>query len=136
LLISIAAALGCIPNGCGFGREVFWQTDGAGSLAWLLRADWPDATLTRNPRWPTQALLAGWLALGPVLLWILTRRPVLLRVVMPAALLWFAACDFMAQSTRGDMALMLTNLRVFQWFDVILALLSILVMTRQILQKP
>ncbi len=137
LLIGIAASLGCIPNGCAFGREVFWQTDGAGSLAWLLRADWPDATLTRNPRWPAQALLAGWLALGLVLLALMAWRGSVSQVkfVMPAALLWFVAGDFMIQFVRADSGFMLANLLVFQWFDVMLALFSILVLTRLILRK-
>jgi prolipoprotein diacylglyceryltransferase len=138
LLVGIAASIGCIPKGCGFGKEVFWQTDGAGSLAWLLRADWPDATLTRNPRWPAQALLAGWLTLGLVVLmrlsWKLGQNKSML--IMPVALLWFAAGDFMVQFTRGDAASMLANLRVYQWFDVMLAVVSILVLTRQILRKP
>jgi prolipoprotein diacylglyceryltransferase len=137
LLIAIAASLGCIPNGCAYGREVFWQTDGAGSLAWLLRADWPDATLTHNPRWPAQALLAGGLALGLAglmgLWW--RRRAGVGRWVLPAAVLWFVAVDFMVQSLRADPALMLANWRIFQGFDVMLAGASILVLTRQILQK-
>lgn len=138
LLIGIAASLGCIPNGCAYGREVFWQTDGAGSLAWLLRADWPDATLTHNPRWPAQALLAGWLALGLVgLMGLAWRRGADVgKWVLPAALLWFAAGDFMLQFTRGDAALMLANLRIFQGFDVMLAGVAILVLSRQILRKP
>lgn len=138
LLIAIAASLGCIPNGCAYGREVFWQTDGAGSLAWLLRADWPDATLTHNPRWPAQALLAGWLALGLVgLMGLAWRRGADVgKWVLPAALLWFAAGDFMLQFTRGDAALMLANLRIFQGFDVMLAGVAILVLSRQILRKP
>lgn len=137
LLIAIAASAGCIPNGCAFGREVFWQTDGAGSLAWLLRADWPDATLTNNPRWPAQALLAGWLALGLVGLIGLAWRPRFskIKLVMPAAVLWFAAGDFMVQFTRGDPTFMLANWRLFQGFDVMLAGVSILVLTQQILRK-
>ena len=137
LLLAIAASLGCIPNGCGFGREVFWQTDGAGSLAWRLRADWPDATLTNNPRWPAQALLAGWLALGLLMLMGLAwrRRAGVSRWVLPAAVMWFAAGDFMLQFMRGDAALMLSNWRIFQGFDVMLAVFSALVLSRQILQK-
>ncbi len=139
LLIGVAASLGCIPNGCAFGREVFWQSDGAGSLAWLLRADWPDATLTNNPRWPVQALLAGWLALGAGLIgvgWAAMRRSHGAGGwVLPAAALWFAAGDFMLQPLRGDAAFMLGNWRIFQGFDVMLAALSALVLSRQILQK-
>lgn len=137
LLIGIAASLGCIPNGCAFGRAVFWQTDGAGSLAWLLRADWPDAALTNNPRWPVQALLADWLALGLVGVgWTAMRRSHGVRGwVLPAATLWFAAGDFMLQPLRGDAALMLGNWRIFQGFDVMLAALSALLLSRQILQK-
>ena len=137
LLIALAASLGCIPAGCAFGREVFWQTDGAGSLAWLLRADWPDATLTNNPRWPAQALLAGWLALGLVWMgWAAARRCHSVgRWALPAAVLWFAACDFMVQFVRGDAALMLANWRIFQGFDVMLAGVSALVLSRQILRK-
>jgi prolipoprotein diacylglyceryltransferase len=136
-LVAIAASIGCIPNGCAYGREVFWQTDGAGSLAWLLRADWPDATLMHNPRWPAQALLAGWLLLGLAVLMGLRWRHGLriASVLMPAAVLWFAGGDFMVQSLRGDPALMLGNWRVFQGFDVMLAGASILVMSWQILRK-
>lgn len=137
LLIAIAASIGCIPNGCANGREVFWQTDGAGSLAWWLQADWPDATLMRNPRWPAQALLAGWLAMGLVLVW-LARRGGLSRakLVMLTTLLWFAAGDFMVQFVRGDLALTLANLRIYQWFDVMLAGVSTFLLVRQILRKP
>ena len=140
LLIGIAASIGCIPNGCGFGREVFWQTDGAGSLAWLLRADWPDATLMRNPRWPAQALLAGWLLVGLVLLMWMARQPDKSRLnagwVMPLILLWFTAGDFMVQFVRAEFTFMLGDLLVFQWFDVMLASFSILLLTRKILRKP
>lgn len=137
LLIAIAASLGCIRSGCAFGREVFWQTDGAGSLAWRLRVDWPDATLTTNPRWPAQALLAGWLLIGLALLaWVAWRgNGRIAALALPAAVLWFAAGDFMVQFVRGDSTAMLANLRLFQGFDVMLVALSILVLTRQILQK-
>jgi prolipoprotein diacylglyceryltransferase len=57
--VGIAASLGCIPQGCGAGREVFWID---GTLPWLLRVDWPDATLMRNPRLPTQIFTVIWLA--------------------------------------------------------------------------
>jgi hypothetical protein len=55
---------------------------------------------------------------------------------MPVALLWFAGGDFMVQFTRGDAVLMLANVRIYQGFDVMLAVVSILVLTRQILRKP
>ena len=69
-LVGVAASLGCIPQGCGAGCEVFW-TDGM--LPWLLRVDWPDATLMRNPRLPTQIFTAIWLAACAALA---MRRPV------------------------------------------------------------
>lgn len=67
--VGIAASLGCIPHGCGAGREVFW-TDGV--LPWLLRVDWPDATHVRSPRLPTQIVTAALLAACAVLA---MRRP-------------------------------------------------------------
>ncbi len=128
-LTGIASSVGCIPNGCAYGREVFWQTDGANSLAWLLRADWPDAYLVNNPRWPTQALLAGWLLVAATILFALTRRKgdrergrnlVSLSSLSPLSFLVFAAGDFLIQFLRGDAAIMVAGLRVYQWLDVLL----------------
>ncbi len=123
-LVGIAASIGCIPNGCAYGREVFWQTDGEHSLAWLLRADWPDAYSIANPRWPTQAFMASWLAATGVswAIWTGLRangrgRP----SVLPAfgfAILCFAAGDFLIQFLRGDPAPMLAGLRIYQWLDL------------------
>jgi prolipoprotein diacylglyceryltransferase len=133
LMIVLAASLGCISNGCAYGREVFWQSDGEHSLAWLLHADWPDATLVNNPRWPTQALLATWMIVGGAVLLILTRRqgdratertPDRLVTMSPLHLhlvILFAAGDFLVQFLRGDAALMPGGLRVYQWFDAALA---------------
>lgn len=128
--VAIAASLGCIPNGCAYGREVFWQTDGEHSLAWLLRADWPDAYSIRNPRWPTQALLAIWLAIVGLGLTVWAqRRPASDRKarqpgsVLPAPaclILAFAIGDFLIQFLRGDPAAMWGGLRIYQWLDLAL----------------
>ena len=125
--ISAAASLGCIPNGCAFGRAVFWQTDGAASLAWLLRADWPDAFGVNNPRWPTQALMAAWLLVMFVLVCAWVRNS---RVGAQFAhgranhtthfTLSFAFGDFALQFLRGDSAFMFASLRIYQWFDLAL----------------
>ncbi|WP_169239179.1 prolipoprotein diacylglyceryl transferase family protein [Candidatus Roseilinea sp. NK_OTU-006] len=123
-LVGIAASIGCIPNGCAYGREVFWQTDGESSPAWLLRADWPDAYSIHNPRWPTQALMASWLAATGASWAVWTglranRRGC--RSVSPAisfAILCFAAGDFLIQFLRGDPAPMLAGLRIYQWLDL------------------
>jgi hypothetical protein len=120
ILLGIAASLGCIPNGCAYGREVFWQTDGADSLAWRLHADWPDAYLVNNPRWPTQALMALWLAIAGVLLW----RQAHLLPPLPTLVVAFAAGDFLVQFLRGDPILMVAGLRIYQWFDLVLGLLA------------
>jgi prolipoprotein diacylglyceryltransferase len=158
ILIILAASIGCIPNGCAYGREVFWQIDGEQSLAWLLRADWPDATLVNNPRWPAQALLAGWMLAGTALLFFwtwwqgdkVTRTgqdhlvtspipPLVLRSGTRIAglsplhlVIFFAFGDFLIQFLRGDPALMPGGLRIYQWFDVALAgLAAILLIARQ-----
>ncbi len=89
-LTAIGAAIGCIPEGCAAGREVFWQIHGADSLAWQVRVDWPDPTLTRAPRLPTQLLTAGWSALYLLgLLALRWRFPRLRRHCV-----WLAALDF------------------------------------------
>ncbi len=121
--ISVAASLGCIPNGCAYGREVFWQTDGANSLAWLLRADWPDAYLVNNPRWPTQVLLAGWLLVSAALLFALTKRRGDTEdraSQVSLSVLSFGVGDFLVQFLRGDAAIMVAGLRAYQWLDVLL----------------
>jgi len=122
VLLGVAASIGCIPNGCAYGREVFWQTDGADSLAWRLHADWPDAYSVNNPRWPTQAFMALWLAItGALLLWGQVRSLPPLAMLAVA----FAVGDFFIQFLRGDAALMVGGLRVYQWFDLALALLAV-----------
>jgi prolipoprotein diacylglyceryltransferase len=127
VFIVLAASLGCIPDGCAYGREVFWQTDGEFSLAWRLRADWPDATLVNNPRWPTQALLAMWMITGGAVLLILTRRQGdraaerLVTMSLLHLVILFATGDFLVHFLRGDAALMLAGLRIYQWFDAALA---------------
>jgi prolipoprotein diacylglyceryltransferase len=87
-LVAIAASLGCIEAGCAYGREVFWQTDGEASLAWQMRVDWPDAYQVRNPRWPTQVLMAAWMAGCGLVLWLAKARAP--EVLVPC----FAIGDF------------------------------------------
>lgn len=123
-LATVAAALGCIPNGCGYGREVFW-TDG---VLWQLRADWPDAYLIRNPRLPAQAWAAGWavLCLSGVL-WhdrkgVKMRSPGLCFVVIAA----LAAGDFGVAFARADAQPTVAQLRLEQWLDVAILCASLL----------
>ncbi|MCS6846253.1 MAG: prolipoprotein diacylglyceryl transferase [Anaerolineae bacterium] len=139
ILVGIAASIGCIPNGCAYGREVFWQTDGEHSLAWLLHADWPDAYSISNPRWPTQMFMAGWLAVAGASWAVLTRgqgdretrrqgdRETRYNYCYPVPLsplllvtLSFAVGDFLIQFLRGDPAPVLAGLRIYQWFDLAL----------------
>ncbi|MCS6774530.1 MAG: prolipoprotein diacylglyceryl transferase, partial [Thermoflexales bacterium] len=114
-LVGAAACLGCIPNGCGFGREVSWQTEGEQALAWQLHVDWPDMTLTHAPRLPTQALLAGWLALGTLLS---RLRPTAEGAEIGIA--WFATGDFLVQFLRGDDIPVWGDLRLYQWLDLVM----------------
>lgn len=115
-LAGIAAALGCIPNGCGHGREVFWTS----GVWWQLRADWPDAYLIRNPRLPAQAFAAGWAAVclfGAA--WFARKHAQvqglgLLLVVIGA----LSAGDFVVAFARADAQPTVAQLRVEQWFDV------------------
>ncbi len=140
--IAIAASIGCIPNGCAYGREVFWQIHGSDSLAWRLHADWPDAYSVANPRWPTQALLAGWMTIAAVGL--LVAAPLLERmgvrrrgsaalpvgtgrVYMLVGL--FAAGDFLVQFLRGDPAPLVAGLRIYQWFDLALLVFAGVLLT-------
>jgi prolipoprotein diacylglyceryltransferase len=124
-LVAIAASIGCIPNGCAYGREVFWQIDGEASLAWLLRADWPDAALVNNPRWPTQLLMVGGLAVAWGVVLMVGGSGQLagprISALLPLGLLAFAITDFLVQFLRGDAALIMAGLRVYQWFDLVLA---------------
>lgn len=137
-LIGMAASLGCIANGCAYGREVFWQSEGERSLAWRVAVDWPDAYGINNPRLPTQLFMAGWLGVvGGMLLWIGrgdkgTRRQgdktsPLLLVPLPPCLLWpllFALGDFVIQFARADASLVWAGLRAEQWLDVVFGTLA------------
>ncbi|MFC1465353.1 MAG: prolipoprotein diacylglyceryl transferase family protein [Candidatus Brachytrichaceae bacterium NZ_4S206] len=137
ILAGIAASIGCIPNGCAYGREVFWQTDGEHSLAWRLHADWPDAYSISNPRWPTQAFMALWLAAVSASWAALKRRrretkgrgdegtggrwvPLVTMSPIAFVILCFAAGDFLIQFLRGDPAPMFAGLRIYQWLDLAL----------------
>lgn len=124
--IGIGASLGCISQGCAFGKEVFWQ-DGVKTLGWLLRADWPDAFGVRNPRWPTQALMAGWLLFCWLIVLLLQRRYASITDArLPMVwLLLFAIGDSANQLLRADETLFIRNIRIEQYFDVILFILSL-----------
>ena len=124
-LIGIGASVGCIAPGCAYGREVFWQ-DGTQALGWLLRVDWPDAFGVRNPRWPTQLLMVIWLCVDWVLVWVLHHR----QGLKTAPLVWiwllaFALGDSAIQLLRADETLFMRNIRIEQYFDVILFILSL-----------
>lgn len=119
-LVAIAASLGCIEAGCAYGREVFWQTDGEASLAWQMRVDWPDAYQVRNPRWPTQVLMAAWMAGCGLVLWLAKARAP--EVLVPC----FAIGDFGWQFLRGDSAALLGPFRIYQWLDLIFIVISAL----------
>ena len=82
-LVGIGASIGCVPNGCGYGREVFWTGN---PLLWLLRVDWPDVMLVRNPRLPTQLFTVAWLMVCLIAA-LRLRRPVW-AIVMIAAGDW------------------------------------------------
>jgi prolipoprotein diacylglyceryltransferase len=119
-LIGIGASLGCIPNGCAYGREVYW-TDG---WVWQLRVDWPDAYTLNNPRLPAQLFMLAWLAFCLVATYSTTLRHWKgLRDYRPA-LLWvllFTAGDFVMQFLRADPAPVIGLLRAQQWADIALA---------------
>jgi hypothetical protein len=142
-LIGIAASLGCIVQGCAYGREVFWQTSGERSLAWLLAVDWPDAYGINNPRLPTQLFMAGWLlVVGIVILSKgegeqrsrgaeerrnrLPSAPLLPLSPSPLLpwLLLFALGDFIIQFARADATLIWAGLRAEQWADVVFGVLA------------
>lgn len=125
--IGVGASLGCIPNGCAYGREVFWQ-DGTRALGWLLRVDWPDAYSNANPRWPTQLFMAGWLCLCAAACFACQRRMKLAPASTAFLHFWtvmFALGDLIIQLFRGDDSLYIRNFRIQQYFDVILFILSL-----------
>jgi prolipoprotein diacylglyceryltransferase len=109
--IGIAASIGCIPNGCAYGKEVFW-VDGA---AWLLRVDWPDAYTINNPRLPTQLFMAAWQA---GILLISKKVAGRSQKFLPLYFLLFAAGDFAFQFLRGDAGPLWFGLRAAQWLDL------------------
>jgi prolipoprotein diacylglyceryltransferase len=121
-LVGIAASLGCIPNGCAYGREVFW-TDG---LWWLLRADLPDAYGISNPRLPTQLFMAGWLLFVTSAIFFASlrgRSELKVQSSQPLStfnLLLFTVLtgDFLIQFARADETIWLGNLRIEQVFDL------------------
>jgi prolipoprotein diacylglyceryltransferase len=146
-LIGIGASLGCIPNGCAYGREVFW-TNG---WVWALRVDWPDAYMLNNPRLPTQVFMIAWLLL--CLLLVIASRSLSSRsskhpkrngaptvkvaqdhdtrraVEGYVVLLWvsfFAIGDFIIQFSRADAQQMFAGLRWSQCADAVLFLASML----------
>ena len=124
-LVGIGASIGCIPSGCAFGREVFWQ-DGTYRLGWLIRADWPDAFGVNNPRWPTQAIMAMWLAFcyGSALLWQRRGRLAPGQMLVVWVLL-FSIGDSVIQLLRADESLLIRNIKIEQYFNLILFILSI-----------
>jgi prolipoprotein diacylglyceryltransferase len=118
-LIGMGASLGCIPNGCAYGREVYW-TDG---WAWQLRVDWPDAYTLNNPRLPSQLFLLAWLliCLCAAYVYIATLHPERGWQGYSPILLWivlFAGGDFVLQFMRADQAPVIGPLRAPQWVDI------------------
>jgi len=117
-LIGIGASIGCIPNGCGYGREVFWADGGDLTLAWAVRVDWPDAYTLQNPRLPTQLFATGGLlVLMGLAVWGLRRLHLRPQMV---GLAWLAACcagDFWLQGLRADAMPVWQGLRAEQWLD-------------------
>jgi prolipoprotein diacylglyceryltransferase len=123
LCCGIAASLACIEQGCAAGREVF----PGGGLGWALRADWPDALLIRNPRWPAQFFLAG--GLSAALLALLLRRP---RKALYWAALAAAGVDFGVHFARAEPVIWGSPLALAQWLDIaILCASSWLLMARK-----
>ena len=126
--VGIGASIGCIPNGCAFGREVFWQ-NGVNSLGWLIRADWPDAFGVNNPRWPTQSLMAAWLVFcfGSALFW-QRRGRLAAKQMLTVWVLLFSIGDSVIQLLRADESLFIRNIRIEQYFDLILFILSLYIL--------
>lgn len=127
-LIGVGASIGCIPNACGYGHEVFWTNGGDRTVGWALRVDWPDAYTISNPRWPTQ----GFAALGIMLLmgavWVVRRKA---SAALP---LWLAACavaDFGLQFLRADAMPLWLGLRAEQGLDGALLLITVGVMLQR-----
>jgi phosphatidylglycerol:prolipoprotein diacylglycerol transferase len=121
--IGIGASIGCVPNGCAYGREVFW-TDG---LLWQLRMDWPDAYTINNPRIPVQLLEAAWLLLCLLFALAAARTSAGARDGT-ILLLWtvlFALGDFVLQFLRADPAGIVMGLRIPQWADFALCLITV-----------
>jgi prolipoprotein diacylglyceryltransferase len=113
-LVGAAAAMGCIPHGCGYGREVYWTEP----ALWPFQVDWPDAYRANNPRLPTQLALAAWLMACLAALAGKKRRSG--SFVVPAWLALFAIGDFALQFARGDPVPALAGLRAPQWLDALL----------------
>ena len=148
-LIGLAASLGCIPNGCAYGREVFWQHSGAHSLAWLVSVDWPDAFSINNPRLPTQLFMAGWLFVVTFAVWRAGRGEGVKgskrdatsppHPLTPSPLhLWpllFALGDFAIQFARADATPVWAGLRAEQWFDLALTGLAFISMARAFIRS-
>lgn len=137
-LAGIGASIGCAAQGCAYGREVFW-TDG---LAWALRADWPDATLTGNPRLPAQAFLAAWMGLAWLAALALLRAPGRGRPLQPEpapVLVWiglFALGDFAIQFCRADAAPVWLGWRAPQWADLALLGLAAVLLAASHRRRP
>jgi prolipoprotein diacylglyceryltransferase len=129
-LIGIGASVGCIPNGCAYGREVFWQ-DGWG---WDFRVDWADAYLINNPRLPTQLFMAGWLVIVSIVSYVLTRHRE--APFIGIWLIMFALGDFAIQSVRADAMLTLAGLRAPQWADMGLAACGTLILLAERIRRP
>jgi prolipoprotein diacylglyceryltransferase len=117
-LVGMAASLGCIPNGCAYGREVFWTNGSA--WPWALRADWPDIYQVNNPRLPTQLFMAAGLLVLLIVVVSRRKRHGMGNGMLAAWLVWVALLDFGIQFLRADDMLVLGALRVQQWADIVL----------------
>jgi prolipoprotein diacylglyceryltransferase len=115
-LVGAAAAAGCVPHGCGYGREVWWTEP----ALWPLQVDWPDAYRVNNPRLPAQLALAAWLAFSFSAAALAGRKRRAAAFAAPLWLALFAAGDFALQFARGDAAPIAAGLRAPQWLDMLL----------------
>lgn len=115
-LIGVGACLGCAREGCGYGREVFWQD---GGLGWLVRADLPDAYTLSNPRWPTQTVTAVWLVACACATALLARRreP---HSLIPVAAFVVMVClgDLGIELLRADPVPIWLGLRAPVWLNM------------------